>query len=329
MQRKPLSSLLTLLLTAWLLAACGTAPPAILPTPTTLPAPTATLEPTPVPTPLAFTDGLGRAVSLAAPARRIVSIAPSNTEVLFAVGAGAQVVGRDEFSDYPAGALALPSVGGGWGELNIEAILALQPDLVLAAEINPPEQIQALQALGLTVYALPNPTTGLAGLYENLARVGALTGHAAEAEALVASLQARVAAVEEKIAGVESRPRVFYELDSTNPNAPWTSGGGTFIDTLLEMAGGENIGRALEGAYAQLSIEELLAQNPEVILLGDAVWGGVTPEAVAARPGWEALAAVQNQRTYPFDDSLVSRPGPRLVAGLEELARLLHPEAFE
>jgi iron complex transport system substrate-binding protein len=127
---------------------------------------------------------------------------------------------------------------------------------------------------------------------------------------------------------VTQRPKVFYELDSTDPNAPYTAGAGTFIDTLIGMAGGDNVGQALGSQYGQLSLEKLLVENPDVILLGDSAYGA-TPESVAGRPGWEALAAVKDQRVYPFDDNLVSRPGPRLVDGLEAIARLLHPELFK
>lgn len=283
---------------------------------------------TPTPEALMLTDGRGKTITLAAPAQRIISLAPSNTEILFAVGAGGQVVGRDTFSDYPAEAQKAADIGGGFGELEIETLLSLNPDLVLAADIIAPEQIQALEDLGLTVFLLSNPVT-LDEMYDNLRVAARLTGHETEAESLIADLEARVTAVEEKLAGVETSPLVFYELDATDPNAPWTSGPGTFIDTLITMAGGRNLGSTLEDSWVQISLEELIVQNPDIILLGDAKWGGVTPEAVADRPGWDALAAVQKGQVYPFDDDLVSRPGPRLVDGLEALAQLLHPEAFE
>lgn len=302
-----------------------TEPPA--PSETPLPSPTTEPEPT-SPPPITLTDGLGRQITLAGPAQRVASLAPSNTEILFAIGAGEQVIARDAFSDYPEAALAVTDIGGGWGELDTETLLAQAPDLVLAAEINATEQIQTLEDLGLTVYYLANPAD-LPGLYENLRIVAQLTGHDAEAEALVQELEGRVAAVVEKTNGLEDKPLVFYELDGTDPNAPWTSGPGTFIDLLLSMAGGTNVGNVLEGAWAQISIEELLNQDPAIILLGDAVWGGVTPEAVAARGGWESLSAVVNNQVYPFDDNLVSRPGPRMVDGLETLAKILHPDLFE
>lgn len=324
MLRKLLFLSLTLLL---LLSACVAAAPTSVEVATEPPATDSPATDASVTALLTLTDGLGRMVSLPAPARRVVSLAPSNTEILFAVGAGSQVVGRDMFSDYPAEATALPDVGGSMGEYNLEAIVALQPDLVLAGGINPPELVAALEELGLMVYFLPNPLT-LEEMYLNLETVGALTGHAAEAADLVESLRARVAAVDEKIAAVSSRPTVYYELDATDPSRPYTAGAGTFVDVLIARAGGINIAGDIETPWVQLDIETLLVSNPDLILLGDAAWGE-SAETVAARPGWGALSAVQNGAIYPFDDNLVSRPGPRLVDGLEALARLLHPELFD
>jgi iron complex transport system substrate-binding protein len=290
--------------------------------------PSPTPEPTEADKSLVITDGLGREIIFKEPAQRIVSIAPSNTEILFAVGAGEQIVARDSFSDFPEEAQAVTDIGGGWGEIDTETIISLEPDLVLAAEINAPEQVQSLEDLGLTVFYLGNPNN-LEGLYENLLIVAQITGHEDEAEVLITDLKNRVSSVQEKIAQVENRPLVFYELDGTDPSAPWTSGPATFIDMLLTMAGGTNLGNVLDSAWAQISVEELVSQNPDVILLGDYIWGGITPEDVAARAGWEGIAAVQDGQVYPFDDNLVSRPGPRMVDGLEELAKILHPELFK
>lgn len=274
---------------------------------------------------LTFTDGLGREVKLDGPAQRVVSLAPSNTEILFAIGAGSQVVGRDEFSDYPAEASAVESVGGSMGQYSTEAIVALEPDLVLAAEINTPELVKQLEDLGLTVYYLKNPTT-LEGMYDNLGIVGQLTGH--DVTELVDSLKARVAAVDEKIAPLSSVIPVFYEIDASDASKPYTYGPGTFGDLLIARAGGFNIGGSLVDPYPQISLEQLVVANPVVIVLGDSMWG-VTPESVKERPGWETMAAVQNDQIFPFDDNLISRPGPRLVDGLEQLAKLLRPGLFE
>jgi iron complex transport system substrate-binding protein len=311
MFRKLTFAILTL---ALFLAACGSATSAAT-------EPVAT--PPPAGSSITLTDGLGRTVSLPAAAQRVVSLTPAGTEILFAVGAGSQVVGRDMFSDYPAEAVSVADIGGSMGEYNLEAILALQPDLVLAGGINPPELVASLEDLGLTVFFLPNPVT-LEEMYTNLEAVGALAGRGSEAAVLVESLSARVAAVDAAIAPLSYQPSVFYELDATDPSNPYTAGPGSFVDLLILRAGGYNIGSELEGQWATISIEQLLVVDPVIIILGDAAYGE-TPEKVAARPGWESLSAIQNGQVFTFDDNLVSRPGPRLVEGLEALVELLHP----
>ena len=323
---KKLALLLLVLMLA--LSACQSATP--VPSPTVVPTeaaaqPTSAPANTPVPTPepIVLTDGAGREVTLPAPAQRVVSLAPSNTEILFAIGAGSQVVGRDMFSDYPEEAAGLADVGGSMGQYDTEAIVSLEPDLVLAAGITSPETVSALEELGLTVFVLGNPLT-LEDMYANLKTVAVLTGHEAEADALVADLQARVEAVDAALADVTDRPTVFYEL-SADPSAPWTAGPGSFVDLLIQRAGGENVAAALDAPWGQMSLEDLLVIDPDFILLGDSIWGE-SPETVAARPGWEALGAVQSGNVLPFNDNLVSRPGPRLVDGLEALAKIFHPD---
>jgi iron complex transport system substrate-binding protein len=295
------------------------------------PAATPTLQPTPLPSPtpasLTFTDDLGRTITLEAPAQRIVTLGASIVESLFALGAGEQIVGREEFSLYPVEAQSIPSVGSLFGNLPSETILAMEPDLVIAPEIISVEQVQALENLNLTVYYQKNPTT-FDELYTNLSDLAALTGHTREAETLNRDLAMRVEAIVNTLAAVETRPKVFYELDATDPENPYTTGAGTFIDTLISMAGGENIGAALEGAYAQISSEQVINANPEVILLADADYG-VTPEIVAARAGWADISAITNGRVFPFDPNLGSVPGPRLVDGLEYMARTFHPDLFQ
>jgi len=318
--------LFALLIVTLFLAACGpsvTATPA--PAATQPPAteqPTATLPPTAAP--ITLTDGLGRTVTLASPAQRVVSLAPSLTEILFTVGAGDQVVGRDEYSDYPEAAKNVTSIGSTYQTLNTELILSLHPDLVVAAGLNSPEQIKALEDLEVTVYMFTNPTD-FEGMYEHLHIMGQLTGHEGEAADLVESLQKRVDAVVQKAAGAET-PKVFYEIDGTDhPAKPWTSGPNTFMDAMISMAGGINIGGVLADPWAQISLEEIVLQDPDFIILGDTAYG-VTIESVGQRSGWGELTAVKNGAIFAFDDNLASRPGPRLVDGLEALVGILHPE---
>ncbi len=277
--------------------------------------------------PLVITDDLGNTIELQAYPKAIVSISPSTTEILFAVGAVDQIVGRDDMSLYPDAALEVESIGSLWEGVPTEAILALDPDLVIAAEIISPENVQVLIDLGLPVYWQANPTD-YDGLYQNLLDVAEMTGHTEEAIVLVADLQTRVASVETTIADAKDAPSVFYELDATDPANPWTTGSGTFIDYIITMAGGMNAAAALQGEYAQISAEELIAVNPEIILLSNALYG-VTPEIVAGRPGWDAIVAVQTGSIFPIDPNMMSVPGPRLVDALEATAKLVHPELFE
>lgn len=300
-----------------------TAEPADVPEATEAPA----LTEEPDPWPQEFTDGLGRSITLDAPATQIVTLGASVLESLFAIGAGDQVSGREEFSTFPEEALEIPSVGSLWGELPSEAIVALEPDLVIAAEIISPEQVAALEELGLLVFWQANPID-FEGLYVNIRELADLSDHRDEAEELIQAMSQRVAGVIAVVGTVSENPTVFYELDATDPENPYTVGTGNFIDTLINMAGGVNIGAVLEGEYAMISSEELIVQNPDIILLSDAAYG-ITPESVAARPGWDAIAAVVNGQVLPFDPFLVSVPGPRLVDGLEEMARLFHPDLFD
>jgi iron complex transport system substrate-binding protein len=296
-----------------LLGACAS--PVPIPAPAAIP---------PTAAPITLIDGLKREVVLDAPAQKIISLAPSNTELLFAVGAGPQVIGRDDLSDFPAESKALPSVGGSMGKYDMEKLASLNPDLVLASSFNTAEQVKSLEDLKIKVYYLADPTD-IQGLYANLLIVGQLAGQKAQADALVASLKGRVQAVESRLASITNRPKVFYEVDATDPAKPWTTGPGTFMDQLIKLAGGENVASGLSSAWAQISLEELLLQNPEVILLGDAAYGA-TPDQVKQRAGWSQIKAVTDGKLLVFDDNLVSRPGPRLVDGLETLAALIHPE---
>ncbi len=162
----------------------------------------------------------------------------------------------------------------------------------------------------------------------NLETVARLTGRQAEAGKLIDSLKKRVAAVDSKIATVKERPLVYYELDATDPNAPYTAGPGSFVDQLIQEAGGQNVGSILKDQWAQISIEQLLVKNPDIIILGDFAYG-VTIDQLKQRAGWSTLKAVKDGKIVTFDDNTVSRPGPRLVDGLETMAKLFHPELFQ
>jgi len=160
-----------------------------------------------------------------------------------------------------------------------------------------------------------------------LEMAGTLTGHENEAEDLVDQLKIRVETVAEALAGAEPVP-IFYEVDGTDPNAPWTTGPGTFQDVLISLAGGENVAKDIE-LWGQLNLEDIVARDPEVIVFSAGPWVTTTPESIAERAGWGDITAIVNGDIYGIDTNWIDRPGPRYVDALEALARILHPELFE
>ena len=278
------------------------------------------------PKPVSVVDDAGRTVEIVSNPQRLISLAPSNTEILFALGLGDKVVGVTDFCDYPEEAKAIEKVGG--IEPNLEKIVALGPDLVLAIGGSPAqvEKATEMEKLGLTVLVLE--PGDIEGIMANIELVGRATGAEKEASESVAELRKRFDDITTKAKEAGSRPKVFFELDATDPSKPYTPGPGSFIDALITLAGGSNIGAGAKMQWAQLSTEEIIAQDPEVIVLGDANYG-VTAEMVKERPGWSVITAVKNGAIYPIDDILISRPGPRIIDGLEALARIIHPELFE
>lgn len=251
----------------------------------------------------------------------VIPLAPSVTEIVCALGECEKVIGTDMNSDFPE---ELPEerliVTNPDGSLNLEWIIASQPDLIIATEMQTPEQIAQLNELGLTVISVKNPES-FEELFEQIRMIGDQLDTGEEDEELCEALEERVESIAEKTAESETAPTVFYEIDATDPTKPWTTGAGTFMDTLITQAGGKNITGSLEGDWLQVSLEYLIAEDPDIILLGDANYG-VTIESVAERTGWSGLRAVKNGHVYLFDDDLASRPGPRLVDGLETMAEI-------
>jgi iron complex transport system substrate-binding protein len=218
------------------------------------------------------------------------------------------------------------SIGSTYGDLNTEAIVALEPDLVVAAMINSPEHIEAIEKLGIPVFVMPNPMT-FPELYEIINLAGELVGHEADAKTLAADLEDRVNVIIDSLEGVDA-VRVYYEVDGMDPTAPWTIGTGTFQDVLITLAGGENVATDLEG-YATLSLEELIERDPQLMIFSEGPYVPTTVESVGERAGWGEISAVVNSEIYGINANWLDRPGPRLVDALEAMAEILHPESFE
>jgi iron complex transport system substrate-binding protein len=273
--------------------------------------------------PFTFTDDDGVSVTIESEPERIVTFAPSATEIVFALGLGDRLVGvSGPFDDYPAEATEIEQVGGAGDfgvDPNVERVLALEPDLFLT--IKGGDQWKArLRELGVPVVTLD--ATDLDDLLGDIADAGRITGAIAEAEAVVDDLAEQAAEVESALAGV-APVSCFYE---TFYPPLFTVGPGTFIYDLLERAGCDPVTSAADQQYPEWSVEDLVDKSPEVYLVSSE--SGATPRAVARRAGFAAIAAVAAGRVVPIESDLAERPGPRIVQGLRLIAEALHPEAF-
>ena len=277
--------------------------------------------------PLLAKDSNGVAIVIPAKApQRIVSLTPVDSEILGALGEQARVVGVDNYTDYPAAMAAKPKVTDANSVPNIEQIIALKPDLVLSYGHETNSSVShadtQLMAAHITVYDLP--ALNLDGSITEIQLIGQLTHAESAANALAASMRASIAAVKAKVASA-SKPTVYMELYYGN-GPTYVFGGGSFGDELISDAGGANIFHSdTSGAgYPAVNNEAIIAANPQVIILTD----GATPAQVAARPGWSDLAAVKSGQIYSVDPNLTQRPGPRIVQGLQALAKDIHPTLF-
>lgn len=262
-------------------------------------------------------DDLGRLVAINGTPQRIVSLAPSNTEILFALGLGDKVVGVTDWCDYPPEALEKEKVGA-YDTPDIEKIVALNPDLILVAYGTTMDIINTLVGLGLTVFGIK--TTDLYDLLDDIRRIGEITDKEIEAQALTSEMASKIEAIAVATSELEQRPRVFYIVWH---DPLWTAGSGTFIHELIEKAGGVNICQNLTG-YVTISIEEVIARDPEIIITSEWSYDWAINATELA-----STNASQTDRIFTCDDDLVQRPGPRLVKGLEWFAHFIHPEIFE
>ncbi|UBV44869.1 ABC transporter substrate-binding protein (plasmid) [Deinococcus taeanensis] len=268
--------------------------------------------------PLTVTDDLGRSVTLKNEPKRIIAMLPSHTETLVAIGAGGKLVAVDRFSNYPRAVTdALPKMGSAF-QPNLEAIVALKPDLVLADESAGSRLTEKLAAAGLTVYGGTGQTYN--EVFEKIAVLGKLTNREAGATRLVTSMRSDLNILQQSVARL---PKVstYYEIDPS----PYSVGPNSFIGTLITKAGGRTIVPAALGDFPKLDPELIVKTNPQVMV-------GLTLEDARRRPGWAGLGAVTAGRVFnpsPEERDALSRPGPRLPQALRALIRFLHPEALK
>ncbi len=267
-------------------------------------------------------DDGGTRFVLRAPVNRIVSLGPSNTEILLALGLRKDIIGIDDESvqysppPYSQEAKGLTEVGDSYNGLNMEKVEALHPQLILA--IPGAANLNQFKSLHLRT-AMMNPSS-VQGIYKDIAFIGAATGHVARADALIANMKVELDSVHKAVAGL-TRPSVYVELD---PKQFYTAGPGSFLDSLIQLAGGNNIAdKITKQAYPALSAESIIVANPQVVVLLDIPY--TSARAVGQRPGWSEIAAVKTGRIYAVDPSLLSEPAPDIVQGVRDLAKDLHP----
>ncbi len=271
-------------------------------------------------------DGLGRKVTINTVPQRIVSLAPSNTEILFALGLGDKVVGDTEYCNYPEAAKTKSKVGG-FSTVDIEKVVSLRPDLVLATQIHSKTVIPALENLGITVVAL-SPHS-LNEVLDSIALAGKITGQDKEAAELVSDMSTRIKGITDKTQKLppDQRPRVFYV---TWHDPLWTAGPGTISHDVINLAGGQNIASDINGDKT-IDLETVINRNPEVIIVSVGMGTGedLPWQYIKSESRLKNTQALLNGRVYKIDGDLIDRPGPRIVEALEQMAQFIHPELFE
>ena len=270
-----------------------------------------------------MTDLLGRQVTVPEKPVRIIALAPSVTEIVFALGCENKLAGVTMFSDFPEGANYLPKVGS-YVRLDLEKIVSLNPDLCIAVKDgNPKHVIDRLESLGIPVFAV-NPTN-LGSVMETISTIGGLINAEKQAAVVVGDMRRRVAFVQRAISGITARPRVFFQI-GIDPIV--SAGSDTFIDELISMAGGVNLA-AGKTPYPRFSREQVLNLAPDVIIITSMARHAVFEEVKADWNQWPGMPAVQHDRIFLQESNIYDRPTPRLVTGLETLARLLYPGRFK
>ncbi|MEK4920740.1 helical backbone metal receptor [Cytobacillus sp. FSL R5-0569] len=275
--------------------------------------------------PVTLTDAADQEVVIEEEPEAIVSLIPSNTEIAFELGLGEKVVGVSDFDNYPEEVADIEKIGG--QEFNVEAIIALNPDVVLAHNSgahNSTEGLDQLRDAGITVLIV-NDAQNFEEVYDSIEMIGKATGATEEANQTVEEMKTRLAEIEEKAKSVEEKKSVFVEI-SAAPSL-YTAGQKTFIDDMLNLIQAENV--IEEEGWPQIDEEAVIEKNPDVIITTYGYYTENAVETLLSREGWQDVTAVKEKQVYDVHSDKVTRTGPRLVEGVEELAKAIYPEVFK
>ena len=268
------------------------------------------------------TDQAGRQLIVPDDPKRVISLAPSITEIVYDLGQEQKLKGVTQFSDYPAAAKALPRVGS-YVRLDLEKIVALQPDLCLAVKDgNPRHIVEKIMDMGIPVYVID--PRNLAQTMDSITRIGKLLQAEERAHELVNELENRILRVRSQVEKATEQPRVFFQID-LNPIV--SAGNNTLIQELIELAGGINT-TAGKDPYPRFSWEDILLLQPDIVIISAMAGGLSDRQLMEIWQKWKQLSAVKNDRVFVVDAGRFDRPTARLVAGLETLAEIIHPDLF-
>ncbi len=278
--------------------------------------------------PLTVVDTIGRDILIKERPNQIISLAPSLTQTVFALGAEDRLVGRTRFCLWPPEAVAIKSIGGP-AVPEIESMLALKPDLILATTLTPIEVVRQIEALGVPIVIFKQE--GVEGTFSDMQVIGRLTGTAAQADAAIQKLEKRRRDLSEKVDAIGLRPRtlLLYGVDGL-----YSAKVGTFPSDMIELAGGDNVVKTTASDWPQLSMESIIEWNPEIILVTLRISGEENKLVDNVIAGWKedtrwtTVSAVINQRIYILDDTLMSVPGPLMIETAETIAKVIHPDLF-
>ena len=269
-----------------------------------------------------YIDEVGRKVNISPCPKRIVSLAPSITETLFALGLNKEIVGVTTFSDYPEAARSKPRVGS-YVNISLEKVVSLNPELIIGnADGNRKETVEQLERVGLPVDVV-NPTS-LDEIFDMVLDVGKITGKDNVAKKLVHNLRERVKFVVSRTAGLK-KPRVFFQI-GIDPVI--TVGKNTLHNKLITLAGGINVSGKETTQYPRYSIEEVIVKQPDIIIVSSMKRGGDFERVRDKWKRWKNIPAVKNNRIHIINTDLIDHPSPRIVDGLEEVVKIIHPDVL-
>jgi iron complex transport system substrate-binding protein len=275
--------------------------------------------------PVTVTDGTGKEVTIESEPQTIVSVIPSNTEITFALGQGDKLIGVDNYSNYPAEAEKIEKIGD--QQLNVEKILALQPDLALVTDFqheNNPDILKQFKDAGIEVIVIGSAES-FENVYNTISLIGTVTGAKDEADRIVKDMKDRLAEIQEKAKAVTEKKRVWVEV-SPAPDI-FTTGQNTFLHEMLESINAINTAGEQTG-WVKMTEEEIVTLNPDVIITTYGYYIEKPADQVLSRSGWGEVPAIKNEQVFDVNNDTVTRPGPRLIDGVETLAKLIYPEIF-